>query len=284
MADTAAHINKSYFDEEAAVYDAKHAKVNERLTEKIQSRLDFIGVDWASDDEDDDGSESADESDEKLKKSTSKPKREVRLLDYACGTGMMSRTFAPYTTQCVGIDISDKMVATYNARAENQGLSPSEMHAYTGDLASPTPPTSLSGPEFFDFDLAAVAGGLHHFADPQLAAARLVERLRPGGVLLVWDFLPHGAWTGQQHKAASTVVSHGFSEERIREIFETAGAGTGFQLEELGSAVVFGGAHGGDEGEDGSGGEHGHGHGHGNGQSKEYLKRQIFLARGEKAS
>ncbi|KAI0012028.1 S-adenosyl-L-methionine-dependent methyltransferase [Xylariaceae sp. FL0662B] len=269
MADTAAQINKSHFDEEAAVYDSKHAKVNERLTKELQSRLDFIGVDWASDDEDDD---SGDEVDGKPK-STSKPKREVRLLDYACGTGMMSRAFAPYTTQCVGIDISDKMVAAYNARAENQGLSPSEMHAVVGDLA-PAPGTpaspSLSGPEYFGFDVAVVGGGLHHIGDPQAAAAGLVERLRPGGVLLVWDFLPHGPPHGHGHGheggTMNTVFHHGFSEDRIREIFETAGAGTRFRLVELGSAIMAGL---GEEDEE---------------SRKEAAKRRVFLARGEKAA
>lgn len=68
---------------EAASYDEKHRKLNDRLTRELQARLDFIGVDWASDDDD------SDEDDEGEAKK--KPRREVRLLDYACGTGMMSR-------------------------------------------------------------------------------------------------------------------------------------------------------------------------------------------------
>ena len=31
-----------------------------------------------------------------------------------------AQALAPYTTQCVGIDISENMVETYNTRAENQ--------------------------------------------------------------------------------------------------------------------------------------------------------------------
>jgi hypothetical protein len=69
--------------EEAASYDDKHRKLNERLTRELQARLDFIGVDWASDDSDDEGDEEVG--------GNKKPRREVRLLDYACGTGMMSR-------------------------------------------------------------------------------------------------------------------------------------------------------------------------------------------------
>ena len=62
----------------------------ERLTAELRSRLDFIGVDWA-DDDDDEGEEEA------RKDDGTKPKKQVRMLDYACGTGMMSRVCIPPT-------------------------------------------------------------------------------------------------------------------------------------------------------------------------------------------
>ncbi|KAI1803699.1 S-adenosyl-L-methionine-dependent methyltransferase [Daldinia bambusicola] len=249
-----AEVNRLHFNDEASTYDSKHSKLNERLTEEIQARLDWIGVDWASDDDSDD------DDDEEVKSKPTRPRREVRLLDYACGTGTMSRALAPYTTQSVGIDISENMVAAFNSRAENQGLSRDEMHAVVGDLAAadgPQPSELFADPRFFNFDIATVGGGLHHFADPELASDRLVERLRPGGVLLIWDFLPHEPYHGHG------VMHHGLSEERVRKMFEHAGAGKGFSLEVLGSGVVPG-QHSEDD--------------------KLLLKRQIFLARGEKAA
>ncbi len=60
------------------------------------------------------------------------------------------------------------------------------------------------------------------------------------------------------HPAASTVIHHGFSEERIKHIFEEAGVGKDFALEEM--AVVF----------------------HMSKETGE-VKRKIFLARGTKA-
>ncbi|RYP55941.1 hypothetical protein DL769_010011 [Monosporascus sp. CRB-8-3] len=269
--------------EQAATYDSRHEKLLERLTAELRCRLDFIGVDWDDEDEDDDDDVGRDAQSQAGKKNK---KKQVRMLDYACGTGMMSRALAPYVTQCVGIDLSENMVAAYNAVARNQGLAPDEMHAVVGNLADPDKPDVLPGPEFRDFDLAAVGGGFHHFADPELAAARLVKRLRPGGVLLIWDFKPHGHGHGHGEGCGRgkggedegegdgdggfmgpgrhTITHHGFTEERIRAIYEKAGAGTNFRLAELGAGFLLGGGH--------------------DVEDKEKARRSVFLARGEKAA
>ncbi|KAI1300483.1 S-adenosyl-L-methionine-dependent methyltransferase [Xylaria venustula] len=289
MSEDAAHINRSIFNEEAASYDEKHRKLNERLTHELQARLGFIGVDWVLDDDDSEEGKGEDEG----------SKREVRLLDYACGTGMMSRALAPYTTQCIGVDISEKMVAAYNATAEKQGLSPDEMHAVLGDLASATIDEALLSPELFNFDIAVVGGGFHHFGDPELAARRLVERLKPGGVLLIWDFLPHspphrhhqdhhhdghaekkgeeGKETG--HDVYHSVMHHGFSEARMQEIFTAAGAGTDFRLEHIGGGYVLAGHGNQKQGEQSGGWE---GDGKSGDAGKNASRRQVFFARGTK--
>ncbi|KAI1156257.1 S-adenosyl-L-methionine-dependent methyltransferase [Nemania diffusa] len=287
MAGNAADINRSVFNEEAASYDEKHRKLNDRLTRELQARLDFIGVDWASDDEDSDREDGEDDD--------KKARREVRLLDYACGTGMMSRALAPYTTQCFGIDLSETMVAVYNKRAENQGLSADEMHAILGDLTSETVSEALSSPELFNFDIAVVGGGFHHFADPALAAKRLVERLKPGGVLLIWDFLPHGpprrhghghGHAGEDSKQSGhdvyhSVMHHGFSEARMREIFAGAGAGADFRLEVIGGGFTLGHGQQQDQGPAASGEWEKEGAAGGD-REHEAFRRQVFFARGTK--
>ncbi|CAI4218251.1 unnamed protein product [Parascedosporium putredinis] len=230
MADTTASKNQKYFNEQASSYDTKHEKTINQLIAHIQKRKDFIGAQWVVDDSDDEPTTEADGSHK-----PSVDKDSVRFLDYACGTGLVTR--------CVGIDISENMVASYNARAENQGLEKEEMYAYQGNLLNKNDPNpaSLSDATFFNFDVAAVGLGAHHFEDPDFAVRQITARLRPGGVFFILDFLPHEPFDGHQHKAVHTVTHHGFSEERVRDMFTRAGVGKGFELQDLGSGVVFAG-------------------------------------------
>jgi SAM-dependent methyltransferase len=135
------------------------------------------------------------------------------------------------------------MVKEYNKSAENQGIPPSEMFAYTGNLLDPSDPSpaALSGPEFYDFGIAAVGLGFHHFDDPTLAAKRMAERLKPGGVLLIIDFQPHEHLHHHlhDHPAAKTVTHMGFSEVDIKTMFEEARVGQNFEYVVLGKGVVF---------------------------------------------
>lgn len=86
------------------------------------------------------------------------------------------------------------MVATYNARARAANLPPSQINAVVGDIFSKENPNPIefSGPEYRDFDLATVGFGFHHFEDVTHSARCLKERLRPGGVLVINDFLEGG--------------------------------------------------------------------------------------------
>jgi SAM-dependent methyltransferase len=86
------------------------------------------------------------------------------------------------------------MVSTFNKRVRDAGLSEETVHAVNGDLfdkANPSP-AEFSGPEWYDFDIAAVGFGFHHFEDVVHSARQLKERLRPGGVMVLNDFLEGG--------------------------------------------------------------------------------------------
>lgn len=170
---------------------------------------------------------------------------EVRLLDYACGTGLVSRALAPHITSTTGIDISSSMALKFNETFSSPEA-PCAGSAIVGDLFTDPPSSELEKPELYDFDVAAIGLGFHHFADPKLAVKRLVDRVKKGsGVLLIIDWLPedagdrehhahghghrhqheHGHQHGQGHGsgAEATIRTHGFSEEDMRSLFEGAG-------------------------------------------------------------
>jgi hypothetical protein len=76
-------------------------------------------------------------------------------------------------------------------------------------------------------------------------------------------------------------MHHGFSEERMRDIFTDAGAGEDFKLEVIGGGFVIG--HGQDDEKNGDGEEATtDGEKDKNDTDKEGLRRQVFFARGTK--
>lgn len=85
------------------------------------------------------------------------------------------------------------------------------MRAHQGNICVPSDPDppAFASAEFFDFDVAAVGLGFHHFDDPALAARRLAARLKTGGVLVILDFLPHGELNVSQSSFVLSVAASG---------------------------------------------------------------------------
>ena len=124
------------------------------------------------------------------------------------------------------------MVAEYNRRMSDAELS--QFHAVVGDLCSNDGVSpDLQDGSLYSFDIAAIGLGFHHFEHLQLSIDRLVERLKPGGVLFIVDLLDRSgdAAIGEQgqrddfvKEAARTVPhKHGFSREGMQGMFEAAG-------------------------------------------------------------
>ena len=144
----------------------------------------------------------------------------IRVLDYACGPGTITNTLGSHATEYIGVDLSEGMVQAYNTRFQPTPEHKQDFtaHAVIGNLLEATAPTHLDSAEYFNFDLAMVGVGFHHFSDVQLATDRLTERLKPGGVLMIVDFLPF-----EKNKDIHMISHHGFSIERVKELFGNAG-------------------------------------------------------------
>ncbi|KAK3109289.1 hypothetical protein LTR53_017613, partial [Teratosphaeriaceae sp. CCFEE 6253] len=209
--------NRRAFNDLSATYNAKawQHNLSQQVSDALQHRRDWLGVRWAKGD---DG-------------------RDVSLLDYACGTGAITKALGPYVTTIRGVDISENMVDLYNEAARSSGLEPERANAVVGNLLAETIPEQLSGPDYEQFDVAVIGLGFHHFEDPALAIKRLTERLKPAtGVLVIIDFLPFKSEAQQEPKEGEhhphgagapdmthTIKHNGFTRSRMEKLYEQGG-------------------------------------------------------------
>ncbi|KAK9491192.1 S-adenosyl-L-methionine-dependent methyltransferase [Lipomyces doorenjongii] len=249
MASDLAAQNRAHFNQIAATYDKDLDEGLKSLTEAVQARIDWIGVDW---------------------------NRPVKVLDYACGTGVISRVImlcssivlsfsltelttqalAPHVTELIGVDISEEMVAKYNANADALGPGGAKMSALLGNLTDrDNPPADqFADPRYFNFDLIVVGMALHHMDDPTYALTRLGARLKNRGVLFVIDnqsrHHPHDEDSGHSgydedyHKLAGadamkTVRHAGFTKETVNQMFAAAGVDGNFDHVLLEEPIVI---------------------------------------------
>ncbi|OKL61080.1 hypothetical protein UA08_03794 [Talaromyces atroroseus] len=210
-------INRKHFDQLAHDYDTGFEKGIRTIREETQSRRLWISSKW-----------------------TDTPEgngKEIKLLEYACGPGYISRTLEPFVTKCLGLDVSEGMVAAYNQRVQEAGISPEKMSARVGDLLADSVAEDLQGPEYHDFDIVIVGMALHHFPDPQLAIKRLATRLKKGGVLWIIEML-EDEHSEHEHKLISpetavTVHKHGFGIDEMKGLFTNAGFGSDTEVKVL---------------------------------------------------
>lgn len=213
-----------------------------QIVENLHSHMDWIGIKTTA------------------TESTTSQNAPVRMLDYACGSGIASRVpkhfpcpigskeslklimiqaLFPFVSEVRGIDVSGKMVEQYNKSARSHGVPESQIFAIQGDLAAPLTEAShpsLGGSDFSQFDLIVISMALHHIDDPKVLIERLVERLNEGGVLVVIDWtLDQKGRQGRQpsegghnlqdapHPAAHTVSYEGFSKDQMSTMLRCAG-------------------------------------------------------------
>ncbi|KAF2828782.1 hypothetical protein CC86DRAFT_368920 [Ophiobolus disseminans] len=106
------------------------------------------------------------------------------------------------------------MVKKYNARVGELGPQHASTQAIVGDLICSTPIPSTTDDSF---NLITVSAALHHFPNTEDAVQRLVERLRPGGVLFIQDIFDNG------HRGSEEKKPRGFTLDELRSIMSHAG-------------------------------------------------------------
>jgi SAM-dependent methyltransferase len=126
--------------------------------------------------------------------------------------------------------LSDNMAQKFNKHAEDAGLPLSRINATQGNLLDEEPTAKIMTAEYYNFDIATISLALHHIAlDNQLRLCqKLGERLKPGGKLVILDFVQEGRSPtdklheipDQTHRGVSTT---GFTHEELKALYEGAG-------------------------------------------------------------
>mmetsp|Transcript_10241 Transcript_10241/g.34861 ORF Transcript_10241/g.34861 Transcript_10241/m.34861 type:complete len:208 (-) Transcript_10241:37-660(-) len=111
------------------------------------------------------------------------PARSFRVLDFGCGTGLLSERLLPHlptAARVVALDVSPGMIAALEAKA----LGGVEARCGdVGDMMEADDPLLREG-----FDLVLASSVLAFVPSHPAAVASLAALLRPGGWLLHWDW------------------------------------------------------------------------------------------------
>jgi SAM-dependent methyltransferase len=106
---------------------------------------------------------------------------ETRVLDVACGPGIVSCALAKEAAHVTGVDLTPAMIDQARARQLSAGLE--AMDWQVGDA------TALPFPDE-SFDLVVTRYSLHHIPEPARALAEMRRVCRRGGRILVADATP----------------------------------------------------------------------------------------------
>ena len=101
-----------------------------------------------------------------------------RVLDIACGPGLVACAFAAHAKQVTGIDITPRMIEQAKARQQEQGLA--NLDWQIGDVQA-LPFADAT------FSIVLTRYSFHHLLDPRAVLAEMIRVCEPGGRVLVID-------------------------------------------------------------------------------------------------
>jgi SAM-dependent methyltransferase len=104
-----------------------------------------------------------------------------RVLDFGCGTGLLTARLAPLVAEVVAVDISSAMLDVL------AGKSIPNVVTHRGDLLDPTYRATASW--LSGFDLVVTSCVCDALVDYPAALRILASALKPGGVLAQWDWI-----------------------------------------------------------------------------------------------
>jgi ubiquinone/menaquinone biosynthesis C-methylase UbiE len=136
----------------------------------------------------------------------------MQVLEYGCGTGLVSRTLSPQVKKIMAVDTSPRMLEVLRQKAGEEKIGNIETLAH--DLTQKPLPNN-------EFDLVISSMTLHHIPDVEALLQRFFATLKPGGYLAVADLITED---GSFHEDNSGVAHHGINPEAIRSMLKKYGS------------------------------------------------------------
>lgn len=127
------------------------------------------------------------------------------LLDYGCGTGLMSLPFAEHFSKLLLVDIAEEMLEQVRGKCQALELS---------NVALKTVPEFQEGQE--QANAILVVQTLLHVAQVEELLEQLAAHLLPDGQIFLIDFLAH-------EEIDHPLVHPGFSQEELLSLCQQAG-------------------------------------------------------------
>lgn len=134
-----------------------------------------------------------------------------RLVDFGCGTGLLSLPFAPHITHLAGIDTSQGMLAEMEKKSASAGLG--NVSTHNCDLLEDNCPVG-------EADVVVSSMTFHHVKDIDTLVKKIRGLLVPGGYLAVADLESED---GDFHAPGSDFIHKGFSPQELAAIVERNG-------------------------------------------------------------
>lgn len=135
-----------------------------------------------------------------------------RVLDFGCGTGLLTLFLAPYARAIDGVDSSAGMIAVLAEKISAGELGKVRAIHWEGDGCLP--------PGSGTYDLVVTNMTMHHVADVPALLGVLVSVLAPGGMICIADL---DAEDGTFHDDPTGIEHNGFERDVMERWMKEAG-------------------------------------------------------------
>ena len=111
--------------------------------------------------------------------------RELNVLDFGCGTGLLTEKFASQVNSVVAVDTSVKMLNELKEK-----IRASEMTNVNAIVTTISPDLLASDPVLFsDFDLVIASSVCNFLPDYEETLCTIARTMKPGGIFVQWDWI-----------------------------------------------------------------------------------------------